>query len=110
MPSKRLGVYDVGQNILTTPKHQVGKLSAIQIDQRDAQTKITVVDMYSGDVSAGVASPTVNSGVILEVTVNSGEVISYNEDELKDKRIFGIASLYGSASRNITCVFDYHFE
>lgn len=110
MPTKQIGIFDTGQTLFVTPRDKVGKITSIFIDNRNAERNITINDQFSGDVSNGVASPTVNSGVLLVKTVRSGQQIEINTDMLKDIRTLGTVSAYADASTNVVVVANYHFE
>lgn len=110
MPTKTIGLYNTGQTLFVTPKHEVGKLTSLHIDSRDAASVITINDQFSGDVTNAVASPTVQSSVVFQRTVVSGQQIVVEKQMLEDIRTLGIVRAYASASRDIVLVANYHFE
>lgn len=110
MPTKTIGLFNTGRTLFTTPKHAVGKLTSLLIDSRDAASVVTINDQFSGDVTNGVASPTVQSGVLFQRTVFSGQQVVLEKQMLEDIRTFGIVNAYASASRDIVLVANYHFE
>ncbi len=71
---------------------------------------ITINDQFSGDVTNGVASPTVQSSVVFQRTVFSGQQVIVEKQMLEDIRTLGIVKAYASASRDIVLVTNYHFE
>ena len=102
--------YHSGQTIFTTPKHVTGKITAVNIDNKGAENTVVIQDMFSGDVSNGVASPTVQSGVLVQYTVISGDHKTLKTEELGDIRTFGIVQAYGSVSGDLALVVGYKFE
>lgn len=114
MPTKKIGIYNTGQLLFSTPKHVVGKVTALNIDNKDVLSgnpnTIIINDQFSGDVSNGVATPTVNSGVLVQYTVYSGEHKTLKGDELGDIRTYGKVYGYGSVSGDIALVVGYKFE
>jgi len=111
MPTKTIqNIGTAGATLFTTPKHVVGKVTSVNIDNKGAEVTITMQDMFSGDVSNGVSAPTANSGVLLQVTLLSGESLHLTKDSLEDIRTFGIVNAYGSVSGNYTMTVAYHFE
>ena len=110
MATKKIGIFDTGQKLFTTPKHVVGKITSLNIDNKDQANTIIINDQFSGDVSNGAATPTVQSGVLLQVTVTSGQTISVDKESLEDVKAFGHVYAYGSASGNCVVVTNYHFK
>ena len=110
IPTKTISLYNTGQNLFTTPKHVVGKLTSLLIDSRDAATVITINDQFSGDVTNAVAAPTVQSSVVFQRTVYSGQQVVMEKQMLDDIRTLGAVKAYASASRDIVLVANYHFE
>lgn len=110
MPTKKIGIYNTGQTLFSTPRHVVGKIDHILIDNRDTQNTIILQDMFSSDVTKKVASPIISSNVLVQVTVNSGQTISIDASSLKGIRTFGIVNAYGSTSADCVLVVGYHYE
>lgn len=113
MPTKKIGLFNTGQTLFTVGKHDVGRISSISIDPKvvaSGDQQITIVDQYSGDVTAGVTAPTVNSAVVFTRTVYSGVQVTVDHNMLDDIRTFGIVSAYKSTSTDVVMVVNYHYE
>lgn len=57
-----------------------------------------------------MASPTVQSSIVFQRTVFSGQQIAIEQQMLDDTRTLGEVKAYASASRDIVLVANYHFE
>lgn len=98
--------------IFTTPKHLKGKVTAINIaNQAGSAVTIKILDNFTPDPSAAVATPAVQIKTRFQTTLYSG-VSSYVQDEnLIDIECLG--STYAEADHldsGVVIVVNYHFE
>ena len=96
MPTARVSCSTVAQALWSQTRHKKGKISAVNIDNGAAAPQtIRIQDIFTPDVSAGVAIPVAQTKERLQVTVPAGQSASYDEQSLKDIEMLGDAKAIG---------------
>jgi hypothetical protein len=112
MPTARVTANTTAQTLFTTPKHVVGRITAIDIDnQSGASRTIRIQDIFTPDPSVGVSSPSEQTIERFQATVENTKTLSVDEDALKDIRILGVAkAIADGVSTGCVIIVNYHFE
>lgn len=113
MASKRVtSVITIAQTIFATPKHQTGKVTAINIDNQSAGARTLIFqDIFTPDASVGQTSPTEQTVVRLQITIAAGQSVSVDKNTLEDLRFLGTAKVVGDATSTLCVILtNYHFE
>ncbi len=101
-----------GQALLfSTPKNVKGKITALNIDQQGASTRvIQITDTFTPDASAAVTTPTVQIKTRLQVTLVQGTVFSADRKSLEDIECLGSVYAVGDVLDSGCVIFgNYHF-
>lgn len=111
MPTKNVSAATGGTDFATVPLHKKLKLTALNIDnQYTAEITLELIDTFTPDVSNGVASPSEQTPVRLQVTIPAGVSLSYQEDALKDIEFLGVGSVKASVTSASCEIFaNFHF-
>jgi hypothetical protein len=112
MPTNEVAAHTSAVTIATVPLHQKLVFTDITIDnQHTAELTIRIQDIFTPDVSNGVAVPAEKTIDRLQVTVPAGVTLSYQEDALKDRKCIGVAKAISDAV-GASCIIScgYHFE
>lgn len=112
MASNRVTSNITAQTLFATPKHVVGRMSAINIDNQSAALRTLILqDIFTPDASVGVTSPTEKEVVRLQISVAAGQSVSVDKNTLEDLRFLGTAKVIGDTSSSVcVIVANYHFE
>lgn len=112
MASKRVTLSTAAQALFTAPKHAVGRLTGINIDnQSAAAATIRIQDVFTPDASNGTASPTEQTKYRLQITVPATTSVNVDRNSLEDIVILGACSAIGDAiSTSCVIIANYHTE
>jgi len=112
MASKRVTSDTAAQTLFATPKHVVGRMSAINIDNQSTALRTLILqDIFTPDASVGVTSPTEQTVVRHQISVSAGQSVSIDKNTLEDLRFLGTAKVAGDTTSTLcVIVANYHFE
>jgi len=112
MPTARVTANTAAQALFSVPKHVVGKVTSVKVDnQGGAARTVRLQDIFTPDVSAGVAVPSEQTKERLQITVGAGLTADVMETELRDLRFLGAVKAIASAiDANCVIIVGYHFE
>lgn len=112
MPTARVAAHTTAQALFTTPKHVVGRITGINIDnQSGAARTIRIQDVFTPDASVGVPVPVAQTIERFQITVATVTSVQVPDYVLKDIRMLGAAKAIADAIA-ATCIIvvNYSFE
>lgn len=91
MPSQRVTANTTAQQVAAAIRNARYKITSLTIDNKagGGDRQITIQDIFTPDVTAGVASPTAKAITRYTETVLQGDVVTLGEEDLKGIKCVG---------------------
>jgi len=112
MSTARTTANTAAQDLFATPKHAKGKLTALKVDNQGAALRtVRLQDIFTPDVSEGVASPAQQTIERIQISVGAGLTADVPKDELEDCEFLGTCKgIANAVDASCVIIATYHYR